>query len=95
MPKSRQPRSIWFKNRENVFNRCGGRCAHCKCEIKINKCHIDHIQSGKRGSNHFKNLRALCVKCHALREDHRHRGLRRKYIENAIIPPNWRDLAWE
>jgi hypothetical protein len=57
--------------------------------------HIDHIASGQLGSNADSNLRTLCPRCHCLRADHRHRGLIAWALERGLIPPNWRELAWE
>jgi hypothetical protein len=51
--------------------------------VGIDECHIDHIQSGKRGSNEMPNLRTLCRRCHVLRADHRHQGMIAKRSEMA------------
>lgn len=63
-------------------------------KLKLEECHIDHIVSGKEGSNKFSNLRTLCYRCHSLRECNRHRGLTSRAIEKGILPPKWRHLTW-
>lgn len=95
MPKSRQPREIWRNTRKRVWKRDGGLCQHCGEATPLNKCHIDHIVSGLYGTNHDSNLRTLCRRCHVLRADFRHDGMRAKAISDGIIPPDWRKLVWE
>lgn len=63
--------------------------------LPLNKCHIDHIKSGKLGSNKLKNLRVLCRRCHTLRADNRHRGMIASALRAGVIPPDWRSLVWE
>lgn len=101
MPKKRQPKEIWRLTREDVWRRDRGRCQGPYCKdmpewsLALNECHIDHIVSGKLGSNHMSNLRTLCLRCHALRADKRHRGMIAKALKNGILPPDWRQLIWE
>lgn len=61
----------------------------------LNVAHIDHIRSGRTGTNHDTNLRTLCRRCHTLRADPRHRGMIASALRRGIIPPNWRELVWE
>jgi len=95
MPKKRQPKEIWQQTRLIVLARDNSCCVRCKTPLSIETAHIDHIQSGKRGSNHINNLRTLCRRCHVLRADSRHRGMTAKALKDEIIPSNWRELAWE
>lgn len=103
MPKKRLPQELWREKRRRVWLRDRGRCQSplepplCigKPMIPLHKCHIDHIQSGKLGTNAEDNLRVLCPVCHALRSDHRHQGLTAKLIRNGLIPSNWRELTWD
>ncbi|WP_328014458.1 HNH endonuclease [Metabacillus fastidiosus] len=81
--------------RERIWLRDNQRCVRCKVLVGLNKCHIDHIKSGKLGTNEDNNLRTLCIRCHVLRADLRHSGMRAKAIAKGIIPPNWRSLVWE
>jgi len=95
MPKSRQPKEIWEETRRKVWERDKGLCQRCGEPVALEECHIDHIVSGKRGTNHMSNLRTLCRRCHVLRADNRHRGMIAKALELGIIPPDWRGLVWE
>jgi 5-methylcytosine-specific restriction endonuclease McrA len=71
------------------------QCFKCAIVLTENTAHIDHVQSGKNGSNADSNLRPLCRRCHVLRADFRHRGMIARALEDGIIPPNWRELVWE
>ena len=97
MPKSRQPLDIWRETRRKVWERDRGLCQYPygKHFVSLKEAHIDHIQSGKHGSNRMMNLRTLCRYHHVLRLDKRHRGMIGKALEDGIIPPNWRDLLWD
>jgi len=101
MPRRRPPRDIWRETRERIWRRDQGHCQGPYCRNKpawslpLRQAHIDHIRSGKLGSNADSNLRTLCRRCHVLRADRRHRGLTAKALADGIIPPNWRELVWE
>jgi 5-methylcytosine-specific restriction endonuclease McrA len=100
MPRKRQPRDIWQQTRERIWLRDEGRCQGPYCQeqppwsLPLERAHIDHIQSGKLGSNADSNLRVLCRRCHVLRADHRHRGMIASALRDGIIPPDWRGLVW-
>ncbi len=95
MPKKRQPREIWQETRLKILERDQYCCVRCGITVTTKTAHIDHILSGKFGSNHLSNLRTLCRRCHVLRADMRHRGMVAKALKDEIIPPNWRELVWE
>lgn len=96
VPKSRMPNDVWYKNiRPAILKRDNYRCKNCSKKVNLNDCHIDHIVSGKFGSNKLSNLRTLCVPCHSLRQCNRHRGLTANAIEKGLIPMDWRHLTWE
>jgi len=95
MPRKRLDRELWQEIRRKVWERDGHECIHCHESVALNRCHIDHIRSGKLGTNEKKNLRTLCRRCHVLRADHRHRGMIAKALRDGVIPPNWRELVWE
>lgn len=101
MPHKRPPREIWRKTRRRIWERDQGRCQGPYCtdlpawSLPLNKAHIDHIVSGKHGSNADDNLRLLCRRCHVLRLDGRHRGMIAVALRDGIIPPSWRELLWE
>lgn len=99
MPRKRPPKEIWVVLRERVWKRDKGRCQgpYCivSCALPLDRCHIDHIRSGKLGTNALSNLRVLCSRCHVLRADMRHRGMTARALSIGLIPPNWRELVWE
>lgn len=75
MPRSRQPKEIWLVTRQKVLKRDKYRCLRCGINVTETTAHVDHVISGKLGSNNLTNLRTLCRRCHVLRNDLRHRGL--------------------
>ncbi len=83
--------------RKVVWERDGQQCQYPfgKHPVALEEAHIDHIVSGKRGSNMLTNLRTLCRYHHVLRADHRHQGMIAQALADDIIPPNWRELVWE
>ncbi|HJV16441.1 MAG TPA: HNH endonuclease signature motif containing protein [Bacillales bacterium] len=96
MPKKRPPIEIWAKNiRPAIWERDGKKCVRCGISVTLENCHIDHIQSGKLGTNQFKNLRTLCRRCHVLRADNRHQGMIANALKDGIIDSNWRDQVWK
>lgn len=95
MPKKRLSRELWNLLRVQVWERDNHQCVHCGKPVSLSECHIDHKVSGKCGSNSLINLRTLCIRCHVLRADKRHRGLISYALKNNIIPSNWRELIWE
>lgn len=95
MPKRRPPKEVWEELRQLVHKRDGERCVQCDEPQTISQCHIDHIRSGKLGTNELSNLRTLCRRCHVLRADFRHRGMIASALKAGVIPPNWRELVWE
>jgi 5-methylcytosine-specific restriction enzyme A len=95
MPRRRPPREVWQELRRKVIERDGGKCVRCSVPLLESTAHIDHIQSGKNGTNELSNLRTLCRRCHVLRACHRHQGMIAKALADEVIPPNWRELVWE
>lgn len=101
MPRTRQDKETWAETRRKVWLRDMGKCQGPYCKdtepwsLSLEVCHIDHIKSGKNGTNHADNLRVLCRRCHVLRADFRHRGMMAHAIRDGIVPPNWRELVWE
>lgn len=95
MPRKRQPLEIWRKTRLLVLERDNYKCVRCELALDELTAHIDHIKSGRTGSNHIDNLRSLCRRCHVLRADFRHRGMTAKAIKDGIIPYDWRGLVWD
>ena len=95
MPKRRPPEAVWKELRRIAWIRCGRRCVHCGIPLSLEECHVDHIHSGKNGTNKIRNLRTLCPACHALRLDKRHRGLVGKALRLGLIDETWRSRVWE
>jgi 5-methylcytosine-specific restriction enzyme A len=95
MPKKRQSKEIWIQTRRRIWLRDKKYCVRCKISIGLDKCHIDHIKSGKLGTNEDSNLRTLCRPCHVLRADLRHKGMIAKALADGIIPSDWRQLVWD
>jgi len=97
MPKSRQPFEIWRETRLRVLKRGGYVCARPGCGVALTEetAHIDHIVSGRLGSNHVSNLRALCRRCHVLRLDGRHRGMIGEALRDGVVGADWREGLWE
>ncbi len=95
MPKHRPSKEVWQQLRILVWNRDQGRCQHCLEQVSLETCHIDHIRSGKLGTNKLSNLRVLCRRCHVLRMDFRHRGMIASALRDGIIPPDWCGLVWD
>ncbi|HLG72351.1 MAG TPA: HNH endonuclease signature motif containing protein [Chloroflexota bacterium] len=95
MGVKRQPREIWAQTRLSVLERDGWACTRCDAELTVETGHVDHIRSGRHGSNALSNLRALCRRCHVLRADGRHRGMIARAIADGVIPSDWRPLVWD
>jgi 5-methylcytosine-specific restriction enzyme A len=95
MPKKRLSRELWRLKRLEVLERDGWMCVRCHSSLTERTAHIDHIRSGKLGTNQMTNLRALCRPCHVLRADRRHRGMISRALADGIIPPDWRTLVWD
>jgi 5-methylcytosine-specific restriction protein A len=95
MPKRRPPREVWFSIREQIWQRDHKICVRCRIVLALTECHIDHIHSGKLGTNQFRNLRTLCRRCHVLRSCHRHQGMIASALRDGVIPANWRELVWD
>lgn len=95
MPKKRLSNELWDIVRKKVWERDNHICTNCHIKVTLKDCNVDHIKSGKLGTNKMNNLRTLCKKCHVLRLDFRHRGMTSRALKSGIIPPNWRGLVWE
>ena len=95
MPRKRQPREIWRETRRKVLARDGHKCVRCETPLTESTAHVDHIKSGKHGTNEMSNLRSLCRRCHVLRADFRHRGMIASALKAGIIGPDWRRHVWD
>lgn len=97
MPRRRQPKEIWRETRRKVLARDGFKCVRPSCGAALTEktAHVDHIKSGKRGTNTMSNLRTLCRRCHVPRADPRHRGMVAAALRDGIIGPDWRGRVWD
>jgi 5-methylcytosine-specific restriction endonuclease McrA len=64
-------------NREEVYNKCLGRCAYCGVEITLKQMQVDHIKplyrndqvttlevwGVERGTDEMDNLNPSCARC--------------------------------
>lgn len=56
--------ALWLLTAQNY------KCVNCKCCLKRNKKHLDHIVPlALGGSNDIKNLQWLCAKCNLSKKD--------------------------
>jgi hypothetical protein len=65
------------KIREQVYEKCGGHCGYCGCEITYKQMQVDHIKplyrnddvktlevwGVERGTDDFDNLMPTCARC--------------------------------
>lgn len=80
-------------NREIVFNKYGGKCAYCGCELEKG-WHVDHIRAQAKSSyhiaegfdtNHIDNLNPACPSCNINKHDftvEQFRAAIHKYVES-------------
>lgn len=82
----RMPRKKWQVQRRRVWIRDDCKCVRCGKELLLYQAHIDHIipvSSG--GRSYMRNLRTLCVVCHATRGEPSHHRLWLMYKKKGII----------
>ena len=60
-----QRRSIPKSVRKIIYQKYGGRCAYCGCELEYKDMQVDHVQSvyWNNGDNEIKNLMPACRMC--------------------------------
>ena len=63
--------------------------------VALAEAHIDHIVSGKRGSNKLSDLRTFCRMRHLLCADGPHRGMIARALRAGVIRANRWDMVWE
>lgn len=65
----------WPSISEGVRRRAGWKCSSCRCDLSDKRLkqylEVHHID-GRRQNNDFRNLRVLCVACHAEQPMHGH-----------------------
>jgi 5-methylcytosine-specific restriction endonuclease McrA len=64
IPHSKRRRYVDNYVKDFVFNRDGGRCFYCYCDVPRNGGHFDHVVPVARGGNSsYANLVLSCVRC--------------------------------
>ena len=52
--------------RQQVLDKCGGRCAYCGNEITLKAMQVDHVQAKRRdGKDDIDNFLPACRSCNA------------------------------
>lgn len=84
MPKKRH--AIGKPTREEVYAKCGGRCAYCGKEIAYSEMQVDHVISHYRhmGKDEIGNYLPSCRDCNGLKSDYTLDEFRTKLIPEAI-----------
>lgn len=87
--------------RQIVYDKCGGHCAYCGCEITLKQMQVDHIQphwhtlteqqankSGiTKGSHDFENLNPSCARCNNWKSTYNLEQFR-KVVETSLFRLN-------
>lgn len=87
--------------RQIVYDKCGGHCAYCGCEITLKQMQVDHIQphwhtlteqqaikSGiTKGSHDVENLNPSCARCNKWKSTYNLEQFR-KVIETSLYRLN-------
>ena len=75
--------------RKQVFDKFGGRCAYCGCELDFDKFQIDHFipqvwakNEGLKPDNSFENLMPACVECNRYKSSNHIEGMR-EWLESS------------
>ena len=87
--------------RQIVYDKCGGHCAYCGCEITLKQMQVDHIQphwhtlteqqankSGIiKGSHDVENLNPSCARCNKWKSTYNLEQFR-KVVETSLFRLN-------
>jgi 5-methylcytosine-specific restriction endonuclease McrA len=52
--------------REIIYNKFGGKCAYCGCDIKLKGFQVDHIVSLRRYRSHFVHYNSIGFNPHLI-----------------------------
>ena len=62
--------ALTIGQRTTAYERTGGRCAYCGCELDENNYHVDHMTPKSLGGKTNKhNLIAACPDCNLFKAD--------------------------
>lgn len=82
----RMSKKRWKEQRRRVWIRDDCKCVRCGKELLLSQSHIDHIVPVSAGGrSYMRNLRTLCVACHATRAEASHHRLWLKCLKKRII----------
>lgn len=57
-------RKLTKAERREVYDKCGGHCAYCGCEITMQQMQVDHVQPiSVAGEDAMKNYLPACRSC--------------------------------
>ena len=74
-PKRRQ---LTKAERQAVYDKCGGHCAYCGCELNISKMNVDHVKPiSIDGEDVLDNMLPACRSCNNYKASMSVEGLRR------------------
>lgn len=78
------------EKRNEVFEKYGGKCAYCGCEITLKNFQEDHIwpkflahHQPELDNDRFENLNPSCRKCNNFKHGNRLEGFRRQ-LQNQV-----------
>lgn len=81
-----------IQQRTQIFNKYGGHCAYCGCELNIKDMQVDHINAkylseyyGNEVDNSLDNLNPSCRQCNFYKSEYSIDEFRKR-IENTLIP---------
>jgi 5-methylcytosine-specific restriction endonuclease McrA len=64
MYKPPKRRKLSKAERQEVYDKCGGHCAYCGCEITIKQMQVDHVQPiSVNGEDVMGNYLPACRSC--------------------------------
>lgn len=62
-------RKLSKAERQTVYDKCGGHCAYCGCEITIQQMQVDHVQPiSVNGKDDLCNMLPACRSCNYYKE---------------------------
>lgn len=58
-------RKLTIKERRKIYDKCGGHCAYCGCELDYKDMQVDHVVplSFSKGEDELSNMFPACRSC--------------------------------
>lgn len=73
--------------RQNVYERDGGKCMYCGCEVSRNKFTFDHvIPKSRGGKTKWQNIVCACLKCNSKKDNRTPEEAGMKLIKKPFAP---------